>query len=379
MFDQADQNLNAGDGYKDATNEEAAYGWQEGYVLQSYALMYRAHQDTYYLDKFVDHADAVLANRDSVRGVSDYRGLSLPVWRNFHYSIDRAYPLVTADETGNLIYPLTVFARIVLATPRLRKLYGSRAAAYVEACVDGVAAHDDIYHDRGDGTATYVFPKGMPFPWDGIEYAQNKNLTMSRALFNLAAITGNRTYRTRALALGRFWQRDLQFLSDGSPFWTYHARSSLAYHTWTEADGVSENSPNYGGNTRVEDVAHANLCIQFAEVAHANNALFTRADLTAFARTLTHHALDEHTDGTPSVHVRVDGSEETGEQKHELHTGLWLSLAPYAEDDLVTLVGAVLDDNIETMSAGRVSRYMLGSAMLNLVARGGRVSAYGQD
>ncbi len=375
-FDDADLALNGGDGYKDATNEAALYAWQESYVLQSYALMYRAHRDTYYLDKFVDHAEAVLANRDSERGVADYRGESLPLWRNFQYSVDGAYPLLAADETGNLLYPLTMFARTVAVTPKLRKPYGIKAAKYVLACVRAVDAHNEIYRDLGDGSATYIFPKGMPYPWDGIEYAQNKNLTMARALLNLWALTGVKAYRQKAIALGRFWQQDLQLLADGSPIWTYQARSSWGYRGWTEADGISDNSPSFSGNTRIEDIGHAHLPIEFAEVAQAHGVLFSRSDVTAFARTLSRHALGTHTDGSPSVHVRVDGSEETGNQQYELHTGLWIPLAPYAEDDLVTLVGAVLDDNIGTVGSGRISRFMVGSAMLNFVGRGGRVSVY---
>jgi hypothetical protein len=375
-FDETDLALNGGDGYKDATNEQALYAWQESYVLQSYALMYRAHRDTYYLDKFVDHAESVLANRDSVRGVADYRGESLPLWRNFAYSVDGAYPILAADETGNLLYPLTMFARVVAATPKLWKTYGGRAARYAAACIQAVEAHEEIYRDRGDGSATYFFPKGLPYPWDGIEYAQNKNLSMARALLNLSLLTGVKAYRAKGIALGRFWQRDLQTLADGAPFWTYQERSSWGYRGWTEADAVSENSPSFAGNTRIEDIGHAHLPVEFAEVAYAHHALFSRADLTALARTLTRHALATHTDGSPSVHVRIDGSEGTGNQQYELHTGLWVPLAPYAEDDVITLVGAVLDDNIGSVGPGRLSRFLVGSAMLNFVGRGGRVSRY---
>lgn len=375
-FDEVDQGFNGGDAYKDATNEQAFYAWQENYVLQSYVLMYRAHRDPYYLDKFVDHAATVLANRDSERGVTDYSGRSLPLWRNYEYSVNKAYPLVAADETGNVLFPLTMFARTVAATPKLRKKYGGRAAEYVTACARAVEAHNEIYRDLGDGTATYFFPKGMPYPWDGIEYAQNKNLAMARSLLNLSSLTGVKAYRDKGLALGRFWQRDLQTLSDGSPFWTYQGRSTWGYRGWTVEDGISVNSPSFDGNTRIEDVAHAHLCIEYAEVAQAHHAFFSRSDLTGFARTLTQHALDKDVDGSPSVHVRIDGSEGTGNQQYELHTGLWLAVAPYAEDDMVSLVGAVLDDNIGTIGSGRITRFMLGSAMLNFITRGGRVSAY---
>lgn len=64
-----------------ATNETGAYAWQEAYVLRAYLAMYRATGDTRYLDKFVLHANAVVARTDKARGVPDYRGRSLPAWR----------------------------------------------------------------------------------------------------------------------------------------------------------------------------------------------------------------------------------------------------------------------------------------------------------
>lgn len=43
--------------------------------------MYEAYRDTHYLDRLITNIDLVLAGRDSARGVTDYRGRSLPAWR----------------------------------------------------------------------------------------------------------------------------------------------------------------------------------------------------------------------------------------------------------------------------------------------------------
>ncbi|MEV4545193.1 hypothetical protein [Micromonospora echinaurantiaca] len=81
-FDALDLGFNSGNGLKDDLNDNrGALGWGESYVLQAYLLMYEAHRDPYYLDKAIDHIDHVLANRDSERGFTDWRGLSLPAWR----------------------------------------------------------------------------------------------------------------------------------------------------------------------------------------------------------------------------------------------------------------------------------------------------------
>lgn len=58
--------------------------WGQSYVLRSFISMYHGYRDTHYLDLLVDNVDAILSTRDSVRGVADYRGLSLPAWRGYH-------------------------------------------------------------------------------------------------------------------------------------------------------------------------------------------------------------------------------------------------------------------------------------------------------
>ncbi|MFI6681337.1 twin-arginine translocation signal domain-containing protein [Kribbella sp. NPDC050470] len=71
----------------DNTNADGRSGmlaWSQSYVLLGLVRMYETYRDTYYLDRLIDNVDQVLAVRDSERGVTDYRGLSLPAWRADH-------------------------------------------------------------------------------------------------------------------------------------------------------------------------------------------------------------------------------------------------------------------------------------------------------
>jgi hypothetical protein len=69
----------------DTPNENGgALAWGQSYVLRSYLAMYQAFRDTRYLDLFCRNTDAILATRDSERGVADWRGKSLPAWRAGH-------------------------------------------------------------------------------------------------------------------------------------------------------------------------------------------------------------------------------------------------------------------------------------------------------
>jgi hypothetical protein len=62
-------------------NENGYLAWGQAYVLLGLVRMYETTKDTVYLDHLVQNIDLVLANRDQERGVSDYRGVSGPVWQ----------------------------------------------------------------------------------------------------------------------------------------------------------------------------------------------------------------------------------------------------------------------------------------------------------
>lgn len=83
-FDLHNSSVNGGNGQRTATNEAGALAWQEAGIMRSYVTMYLATANTTYLDFLVTHADSVLASRDSIRGVTNYQGLSLPAWRTGH-------------------------------------------------------------------------------------------------------------------------------------------------------------------------------------------------------------------------------------------------------------------------------------------------------
>ncbi|HEX4814580.1 MAG TPA: hypothetical protein VFV66_17710 [Nonomuraea sp.] len=91
-FDDLDREFHSGDwvGQPGNPNDDTVTGksgdlaWGQSYVLIGLLRMYEAYRDTHYLDRFVANADLVLSMRDSERGVTDYRGLSLPAWRANH-------------------------------------------------------------------------------------------------------------------------------------------------------------------------------------------------------------------------------------------------------------------------------------------------------
>lgn len=69
-------------GQPDVPNDSRGnLAWGQSYILRSYLAMYEAFNDTRYLDLLCRNIDAILDTRDSSRGVTDWRGESLPAWR----------------------------------------------------------------------------------------------------------------------------------------------------------------------------------------------------------------------------------------------------------------------------------------------------------
>lgn len=84
-FDRIDSLFSAyqkGPRYQPATLERdrGSIAWGAALVARSYILMYKHSGDERYLRKFVGSAEQILLGRDSDVGLTDYRGVSGPVW-----------------------------------------------------------------------------------------------------------------------------------------------------------------------------------------------------------------------------------------------------------------------------------------------------------
>ncbi|MEV4159364.1 hypothetical protein [Nonomuraea dietziae] len=101
------------------TNEHGGLAWGQSYVLLGFIRMYEAYNDTHYLDRLIANIDLVLANRDSVRGVKDHRGLSLPAWRAMAPYTAGIVTLKSADRTPLLeVRTALTYADNAVATVR---------------------------------------------------------------------------------------------------------------------------------------------------------------------------------------------------------------------------------------------------------------------
>lgn len=323
-FDAADKNAVW---YNGANNEKGALAWGRSYVLESYLIMYRLTGDNHYLDKFVTGADQALAARDSVRGVTDYRGLSLPAWRAAGgYTLDGKY-YIFAAHTGMISYPLADFADIVYWNNL--SAYKAKADTYLQAAKDAVAVHDDEWRESG-GEGWYIARRGAPVTiagstttWDGAGVPFNMYLALARAELAIYRASGEQLYLNRVTKMARHFKGHLRLdAADNAYIWNYWW--GPAYSGWTAADNISAITKSYSGYKGIEDLNHGAIDVSFAYLAYANGIVFDEQDMQRFGSTVEKNLL--RPDG--KVSSRVDGKLYTSSTPSYL--GMWLKYSHYA-------------------------------------------------
>jgi hypothetical protein len=326
-FDQLD--LKGGSWYKDCNNESGYLAFREAYVLQAYLLMYETYKDTCYLEKFIIHADGVLNQRDNIRGVADYRGLSLPAWRHTDPP-EKTNPLIlggkffhVAVDTGNISYPYAWFAQIIRSDSNL-SIYGNKANVYVQAAKDAVRVHDDEWRESSE-EGYYIYRKGSPYWCDGVGVPFNQNLGLARTMLKIYQATGDTRYIDRVVKIASHFKNNL-VLSTDRYVWNYWWGDG--YDGWVESQQVSANTPSYKGYKKIEDFRHGAVDVDFAIMAYQTGLVFSADDIQLFANTLEKNLI--RIDG--GINEFVDGKSPEGlSGAYNVLIGMWLryhELAP---------------------------------------------------
>lgn len=275
-------------------NTDGALSWAESYIMMSLVEMYKATQDRWFLDELVKHGDAVLANRDDVRGVVDaIRGRVLPGWASSNITGGRMHVWVV--ETGMITYPMAAFARIVLADTALHAAYKAKADHYLARVVESVDAFDaEWVEKRRDGY--YVAAAGEE---DGRPMAFNQMLALGRTHIELWLAGAGEKHLSRAKRMARWFKSHLKKGRGDTWYWTYGSESD-----------------------RAEDLPHGAIDVDFACMAYRNEIEFTRDDLKRFGRTFA----DVMKKSDDSFALRVDGTGK-GPDDPTQFAGWWLDLA----------------------------------------------------
>lgn len=288
LFDQADLALNSGNGYKFYTNEQATLAWGESYIMMSYALMYEATHDRYYLDKLADHTHHVVQQRDDYRGVTDYRGLSTAAWRNLHYQPNQE-PYCYVVHSGMISYPMARFVEEVYGDPSLWSLttfdgttYKAKADWVLARVKETASAHADQWRQGPNPLeGYYVFrPDATFLAYPGRDLPLNQQNALGRTLVCLTRIATDGTYHDKVKRLARYLLTNLTLDAQGAYVWNY----------W----GGAYSAPG-------EDISHAAISVDYALQSYLRWTEFSGSDMTAFAATFTEHVVSDVNNNYPYI------------------------------------------------------------------------------
>ncbi|KUK52380.1 MAG: hypothetical protein XD78_2007, partial [Desulfotomaculum sp. 46_296] len=310
--------------------DDSLIAWDESYLLRAYLFMYESTGDKHYLDEFTEHADTFLTRRDSVRGVKDYRGLSLPAWRSGKYTGYKQY-IIYAVQTGLTITPLALFASDVKKDPSL-SAYQTKADKYLAAAKAAIDVHDMRDKPQYYDVNCRWYEEGNTMHLDR---PINMNLAMGSAMLAVYQATGDSAYLTKATKIANYFKQYLILnASTNSYKWNYYPDDN-----------------QYG--KVVEDMDHSLYDIEFVRLAY-QSGIFSSTDMERFANTASKVMVKS--DGT--ISARVDG---TGTTPYPGFISNWLYFYKWAP--------SLADETYKILSAksSLVPKELCGLGLLNLV------------
>lgn len=250
--------------------DDALLGNSQDVILSSYLAMFRGTQNEFYLQRFIQQMDIVLAKRDDIAGFRDYTGNSNPVWstRKSGYVSDTTKAYGFLVESGNLTYPMADFAQIIINGPTsLQSKVHSSGKTYLQVALlyRQRALETYVYHMRTFSTDTI---NGLPIGWfnsasdanflvgiaPGKPYPLNFATSMGRTAVMLwLAYQKTGSFQDTAKRLAGYALLELEYQSNDSYKWRYYPRMS-----YYPAGYVS-----IFGNNNADDVYHAAITVEF--------------------------------------------------------------------------------------------------------------------
>lgn len=302
-FDRIDVALDAGRlGRSLRNNDNGSLSWEESYILRSYFDMYVATEDVEYIKNAARHVKNILAMRDDVTGVSDYRGVPGPTWRTTGFSTQPMAFLVT---DGQIASSIAEFARVVLATSALGSVQtddGVELRVFANTVLDRVQETITHYDADWDATANlYRVPSDATFFQNaGRAVPLNWEAAMARAMTAVYRARGGAALKTRLEAMAAHFKAQWVRRDDGTIYWGY----------WADQDDP------------IEDISHAHLNATWMYEAWVGGILFSYSDLVSVAASFARNVIK--TDRSFSYYL--DGN---GKRVPVMTAALWLPLAVF--------------------------------------------------
>lgn len=257
-----------------------SYGFQPW--LEGFNIAYRVTREIRYFRGNLKLVRELIAYRDDKRNVPLRTGNVVPGWGSSAYSGGNGRECYVVDS-GQLLYPMFDMLRIAQENPSLLAEFNQAPNEFTTMLNELVVAleyHDFEYRDGpGSDEGHYVFtPRNYnEFYNYNLQYTPqpgNWYAAMGRALWTAWKVTGNTTYRDRALSIGRYMKRRIKTGTDGAFYWEYYLPVNPV-----SATPVTRNSVN------TEDISHGGLTMSFPLMLAREGEVFAGDDLLKFIKT----------------------------------------------------------------------------------------------
>lgn len=257
---------------QDVSNSQGNIAWGLAYRMIAHNEMYRVTRDSKYLEANLRCIDAVLLARDDKQGLVLWTGAIAPAWSSDKYA-ERGRA-VFAVHTGMIVYPILDALLLLRDVPEVLAPDSERYQEIQRQAIETTAYHDRQWRDGpGEGEGHYV-GVDQEYILEGKVLPGNRLSAMGRVLWTAWKLTGDESYRDRAIALGHYIKNRLGVGSDGAYYWEY----------WLPEEPVTGTVEREAVNG--EDTSHGQLTASFPFMLAPDGEVFDEADMRRFGMTV---------------------------------------------------------------------------------------------
>lgn len=225
-----------------------------------------------------------------------------------------------AVHTGQVVYPLSRYVRVVHTTPELahRRPFAGRLRLDIEA---SVRHHYSDLHIDSEGRGDFRWPLGAPVPFDGLMQPLNQSHALGATYAELYHLTGSQRWRDRVEAILKSLYGGL-IVDRDAYIWNYWPVHSELFRGYTADEQLSTYTPSYSATTSWEDISHAAVTLEFVRAVHESGIADLSAERVRFAATYTQNVIRSSNE----VWFRVNGTADAA-PANAVQSARWLMLS----------------------------------------------------
>ncbi len=298
--------------------------WGEAYTLRGYISMYRAKNDTKWLNYTTIRVDNLINESRDVPDWTDYDSIYEDGYKDWgtSYYTDQYDEFMVHD--GHISVPILRFVKLVYNNPTLHdqiaydgETFKNKADHYLKFIEDNIIAKWYVNWNTSHGSGDGQFLRNWTGDWRQNQ-PHNMYLAFGTTLLLLHEIAQSPCYVPANPDYSSF------YLNQSTEMAQYF-KDNLIYNATDDAYLW-----DYMKNGREEDLSHGNMDIEFVIRSYQLGIVFNDADMNRFANTVL-NILWNKNETHPDFRSHVDymggyGNDSiiTGPGKYNLQQWLWL-------------------------------------------------------